>query len=133
MSPAVHLLTCSQLEVRYDAQPIEKRTPAERRALRRANLPFNELVISPHAQHPASELCEDETTVGSDFVSLAEGTFCDMGSKKWYALCDEKAGLLDNCYALNIANKTMSASFAPKLVDSLVQTLYSYDHVTTWH
>ena len=35
-------------------------------------------------------LCESAASVGSDFVSLDEQTFCDMEHKKMWQLCDAK-------------------------------------------
>lgn len=90
------------------------------------------LIVSPKAQHPASALCEDPTTVGPDFVSLHEMAFCDMGNKKWYKLCDEENGLLDNCFALDIVNRTLTGLFSHPKALGLVNELFSYDRVFEW-
>ncbi|KAF2664830.1 hypothetical protein BT63DRAFT_459443 [Microthyrium microscopicum] len=68
-------------------------TPARKR--RNAALPsFNvtssshrNLVHSHHAGHSAVELCLSKTSVSPDFVSHAEGKFCDMATKIIWPLC----------------------------------------------
>lgn len=124
-----------QLEVRYDAQPIEKRSEVERADRQnriRRGFRFTELITSPHAQHQASELCEDPTTVGPDFVSLHEGTFCDMSTKTWHRLCDQDSGLLDDCFALDIVNKTLTGVFDLAAASGSSGDLFTYDQITQW-
>ncbi|KAI7345120.1 hypothetical protein KC320_g8485 [Hortaea werneckii] len=122
-------------EVRYDAQPIEKRDTGDYSDVRehiRRSFKAHNLIISPKAQHPASALCEDPTTVGPDFVSLHEMAFCDMGNKKWYKLCDEENELLDNCFALDIVNRTLTGLFSHPKALGLVNELFSHDRVFEW-
>ncbi|KAI7261137.1 hypothetical protein KC345_g9880 [Hortaea werneckii] len=122
-------------EVRYDAQPMGKRDTGDysdvRKHIRRSFKARN-LIISPKAQHPASALCEDPMTVGPDFVSLHEMAFCDMEEKKWYKLCDEKNGLLDNCFALDVVNRTLTGLFSHPKALGLVDGLFSYDQIFEW-
>ncbi|KAI2614879.1 hypothetical protein GGR54DRAFT_321920 [Hypoxylon sp. NC1633] len=56
----------------------------------------NRLVMSNSAQHAAETLCESETSVGPDFVNVADGLFCRMSDKSLWPLCD--AALVDNCF-----------------------------------
>lgn len=129
------VLTTIQFEVRYDAQPIEKRTVEQRQERHeriRRGLKVNELIISPHAKHLASEICEDENSLGPDFLSLHEGMFCDMKNKKWYPICDDNAGLIDNCLVMNVANRTLSGLFPHPKALGLVDTLFSYDRMVQW-
>lgn len=58
--------------------------------------------------------------------------FCDMGNKKWYELCDEENGLLDNCFALDIVNRTLTGLFSHPKALGLVNELFSYDRVFEW-
>lgn len=60
-----------------------------------ARIMSDDLNISPHPYHSARELCEDPFSEGPDFVSLAEGLYCDMSTldnrKQLYPLCSEAA------------------------------------------
>ncbi|PVH73076.1 hypothetical protein DL98DRAFT_538640 [Cadophora sp. DSE1049] len=54
------------------------------------------LVKSHIATHSAVELCESPTSAGPDFVSFAEGKFCDMKGRIVWDLCSET--LLEQCF-----------------------------------
>jgi hypothetical protein len=49
----------------------------------------NQLVISEYAGHSAVEVCESLSSWGPDFVSVAEGVFCDMCLRQTYPLCGD--------------------------------------------
>lgn len=55
-----------------------------------------------------------------------------MGNKRWYHLCDEESGLLDNCFALDIANKTLTGQFSHPKALGLVDDIFAYDVITQW-
>ncbi|KAH8879531.1 hypothetical protein GQ53DRAFT_834058 [Thozetella sp. PMI_491] len=57
------------------------------------------LVISEHADHSARSVCESETSFGPDFVSLYDGSYCDMCERKLYPLCRPSAR--DGCFDLS--------------------------------
>ncbi|KAL5336717.1 hypothetical protein BJX70DRAFT_267110 [Aspergillus crustosus] len=58
--------------------------------LKRAAWADEQLVISnDETHHSASKLCASETSVGPDFVHIAEKLFCDMDSHTTYPLCSE--------------------------------------------
>ncbi len=63
----------------------------------------DDLRISSFAQHSARQLCEDAMSEGPDFVSLAEGLFCDMSTldnrKQLYPLCS--ATVTTTCFDLD--------------------------------
>lgn len=63
----------------------------------------DDLNISPHPYHSARKLCEDAFSEGPDFVSLAEGLYCDMSTldnrKQLYPLCSEAA--VTNCFDMD--------------------------------
>lgn len=62
--------------------------------------PFNDtLITSRLEQHSAKELCAWEASYGPSFVSLQEGTYCDMGTRAVWPLCTEKEGDV-GCYDL---------------------------------
>lgn len=46
------------------------------------------LVSSYHAKHTAREICANEFSLGPDFVSFSDNTFCDMETKTAWPLCD---------------------------------------------
>lgn len=52
------------------------------------NFQHDTLVVSHFERHSAKELCENPMSLGSDFVSVREGIFCDMETAKWWPLCD---------------------------------------------
>ncbi|MCJ1367919.1 hypothetical protein MMC16_007055 [Acarospora aff. strigata] len=61
------------------------------------------LVLSNIEGHSAKELCESETSLGADFVSTAEGVYCDMTAKQQWPLCSDS--ITTSCFDLN--RKTM--------------------------
>jgi hypothetical protein len=60
------------------------------------------LTISEYHGHSARSVCNSESSYGPDFVSTAEGVFCDMCDKQSYNLCDwHKGGETDEmCFHL---------------------------------
>ncbi|KAH7402344.1 hypothetical protein DE146DRAFT_754927 [Phaeosphaeria sp. MPI-PUGE-AT-0046c] len=46
------------------------------------------LVSSYHGKHTAKEICVNEFSLGPDFVSFSDNTFCDMETKTAWPLCD---------------------------------------------
>ena len=65
---------------------------------RNANLLPEHLVISDFPSHSAKEVCEDHHSLGWDFVSTSEGTYCDISVRKWWNLCSDK--FLTDCFDL---------------------------------
>lgn len=59
------------------------------RARRSVRAPWtaHELVISESQHHSADKLCKSDTSMGPDFVHVAEKIFCDMENKIEYPLC----------------------------------------------
>jgi hypothetical protein len=47
------------------------------------------LVISSEPEHNATELCASDTSRGPDFVSLFEGTYCNMQTRETLPICNE--------------------------------------------
>ena len=73
------------------------------------------------SHHSASRLCEDERSFGPDFVSYAEGRFCDMHLKAHVPLCmPVRVALI--CYDVS-----MKAVVGPE--GSVVK---NYTHVVEW-
>ena len=52
-------------------------------------VPFMEGRLVTSKRHSAAELCESPSSRGADFVSHAEGMFCDMTAKHLWPLCSE--------------------------------------------
>jgi hypothetical protein len=78
-------------------QKLRKEPILNRRVEKRAEQPHawcqeNQLIISSYTGHSAVEVCESETSWGPDFVSLAEGIFCDMCQRQAYPLCSGTGG-----------------------------------------
>ncbi|KAI6089813.1 hypothetical protein F4821DRAFT_53026 [Hypoxylon rubiginosum] len=84
---------------------------------------FNRLVMSSAAQHTAAGLCESETSVGPDFLNVADGTFCRMSDKTLWPVCDASAQIVDNCF-----NKDSQQL----IVNGLATRDVPYEHVTDW-
>lgn len=57
------------------------------------------LVVSQYAGHSAKELCESATSIGPDFVSVAEKVYCDMDTKHWWNLCSTEVST--GCFDLD--------------------------------
>lgn len=57
---------------------------------RNANMNPEHLVISDLPNQSAKEVCEDAKSLGWDFVSTVEGTYCDISAREWWYLCSDK-------------------------------------------
>ncbi|MCJ1484650.1 hypothetical protein MMC06_004823 [Schaereria dolodes] len=78
------------------------------------------LIVSHHDTHSAVELCEHDFSVGPDFVSITEETFCDMYTKLTWPLCTdalfqynndpENNGALKRDQVIRGENKVMAAN-----------------------
>jgi hypothetical protein len=70
----------------------------ERKAEADSRPAFNEtrLVRSSRPEHSAVTLCESDSSVGPDFVSLHEGKFCDMTTREILPLC--ASGIAGDCF-----------------------------------
>ncbi len=73
------------------------------------------------SHHSASRLCEDERSFGPDFVSYAEGRFCDMHRKEHVPIC-LPVGVALVCY-----NTSKKAMVGPE--GSVAK---NYIHVVEW-
>ncbi|KAI1379886.1 hypothetical protein F4677DRAFT_407913 [Hypoxylon crocopeplum] len=69
----------------------------KRSLVRRSQRSDNRLVVSEHPHHNATEVCESESSWGPDFVSKAEGVYCNMETHEAVPLCDPvmKEGCFD--------------------------------------
>lgn len=77
-------------------------------------------VVSEHASHNATYLCEHPNSKGPDFVSLAEGKACDMETRQVLDLCTDD--ITTNCYD----TKT------DKVVGGKKRAAKSYSKVIRW-
>ncbi|KAL3485664.1 hypothetical protein BJX62DRAFT_216800 [Aspergillus germanicus] len=77
----------------------ERRIKA-RRGGERISWAAEQLVISDSVHHSASRLCGSETSMGPDFVHTTEKSFCDMGAKVLYPLCESGNGTSTGCFDL---------------------------------
>lgn len=69
------------------------------------------LVVSSLPAHSAEELCRHPNSRGPSFVSLAEGTHCDMDTREVLPLC--VGGLTEGCFDLEAetaADRAMSSA-----------------------
>ncbi|OJJ52389.1 hypothetical protein ASPSYDRAFT_164879 [Aspergillus sydowii CBS 593.65] len=72
-----------------------------------------QLVVSNSTHHSAQRLCDSDTSMGPDFVHLAENYFCDMGTKTKYPLCGEStesATVTDSCFDIDSHNLLKAGS-----------------------
>ncbi|KAI9147532.1 hypothetical protein HJFPF1_12558 [Paramyrothecium foliicola] len=58
------------------------------------------LVKDNNARHPATELCESESSVGPDFLDIAHGQFCRMSDKTLWPVCG--GNVADDCFNLDL-------------------------------
>lgn len=85
--------------------PVVEMAPSRRRRrnTRRQASSFqplpDQLVVSNVTCHSAKEVCGSATSAGPDFVSVAEGLFCDMEEKVIWPLCSEVTN--ESCFDLN--------------------------------
>ncbi|RYO97129.1 hypothetical protein DL765_011298 [Monosporascus sp. GIB2] len=63
-------------------------------------LSFRNLVIDDNVEHTGRDLCESPTSLGPDFINLADGTFCRMSDKTLWPVCNEQ--ILDNCFNTDV-------------------------------
>ncbi|KAF2790472.1 hypothetical protein K505DRAFT_340377 [Melanomma pulvis-pyrius CBS 109.77] len=56
------------------------------------------LISSHHAQHGGRDLCADPFSLGPDFVSFSDSTFCDMETKTLWTLCNGETGIRRGCF-----------------------------------
>ena len=82
----------------FPSDPKVKRHARDLRK-RDSNLKPEHLVISALPAHSAKEVCEDHNSLGWDFVSTAEGTYCDISARQWYPLCS--ASVTKDCFDLD--------------------------------
>ena len=97
----------------------EKANPsrrARRNHVKRQAWMVEQLVVSNLESHSATELCESGTSNGPDFVSMAEGLFCDMSEKQVWPLCsDTTAGYCFDMDSQTIRGSSISTSTNSKV------------------
>ncbi|CAG8959800.1 hypothetical protein HYFRA_00001708 [Hymenoscyphus fraxineus] len=112
--------------------PVKKHAPVlNRREETRIEKPHewcqeNQLVVSEHAGHSATEVCESESSWGPDFVSVVEGIYCDMCHRRAYPLCGEKESR--SCFDMD--QKQIRASGNERRDGNIPQK--SYEEVRHW-
>ncbi|KAI1378582.1 hypothetical protein F4677DRAFT_372060 [Hypoxylon crocopeplum] len=82
----------------------------------------NRLVKSNSAQHTAAGLCDSPTSVGPDFLNVADGTFCRMSDKTLFPVCDG-AAIVDNCFSTDLQQLVVNGVSARDT---------PYDNVVDW-
>jgi hypothetical protein len=82
----------------------------------------DQLRISHHAEHSASELCGMDRSWGPDFISVVEGLYCDMCERDLYPLCANEHQT--NCF--NVDERVLRSS------ESLRQRVKEYISVEVW-
>lgn len=81
---------------------------APRSSKRNTNPQPSHLIVSEFDQQSAAELCGSEQSFGPDFVSVAEGIFCDMSAKEAWPLCDAAAAIVHGCFDLDTKQMVVS-------------------------
>ena len=59
------------------------------------------LIISSETSHNATELCASDTSRGPDFVSLAEGVYCNMETREVKPVCPNSMG--QDCFDVDVS------------------------------
>lgn len=77
---------------------IKSRRPLKRDVPPGGLLGDGHLIVSHFENHSAKLLCESESSIGADFVSIVEGIYCDMACKEWWPTCT--TSLLTGCFDL---------------------------------
>ncbi|KAL8928980.1 MAG: hypothetical protein Q9208_001423 [Pyrenodesmia sp. 3 TL-2023] len=86
------------------------------------------LVVSEYEGQSAQELCDSDKSRGPDFVSMAEGKYCDMSEKKTYQLCS--GSTRRECFSLDQENKRLRRRGGVKDASSSVHR--EYGKVDRW-
>ncbi|KAL8786905.1 MAG: hypothetical protein Q9213_002536 [Squamulea squamosa] len=63
------------------------------------------LIVSNYEGQSAQELCDSDKSKGPDFVSVAEGKYCDMLEKKIYKICSARYERV--CFSLDEDKKRL--------------------------
>ncbi|KAI0406548.1 hypothetical protein F4802DRAFT_613415 [Xylaria palmicola] len=72
---------------------------APRLGRRQSQRSDDRLIVSHFPSHSAIEVCESETSWGPDFVSMAEGLYCNMETHEVLPLCGNN--LTKDCFEIN--------------------------------
>ncbi|KAK5941092.1 hypothetical protein PMZ80_006369 [Knufia obscura] len=75
---------------------------------KRQEVHADRLVVSKIKQHSAIEVCNSQSSLGPDFLSMSEMMFCDMSEKTLWPVCvDETAS-----YCFNMDTQTVKGSIS---------------------
>ncbi|KAL8711714.1 MAG: hypothetical protein Q9220_003885 [cf. Caloplaca sp. 1 TL-2023] len=86
------------------------------------------LVVSDFEGQSAQELCDSDKSRGPDFVSMAEGKYCDMSEKKVYKFCSDHTRR--ECFSLDEGGKRLKRRGGLKDKNDSVQR--EYGEITRW-
>ena len=90
----------------------------------------NQVVVSEHNSNSAVQVCESESSWGPDFVSIAEGVYCDMCRCQYYPLWDGKK-MCTTCFDLGKGQLSGPARWWRR--DDRVGPVKRYDNVRYWN
>ncbi|KAK8094251.1 hypothetical protein PG997_000936 [Apiospora hydei] len=91
---------------------------------------IDRLVISEHADHSASYVCNSSSSWGPDFVSMEERLYCDMCEHQLWKLC---AGPEDSdCFDLDVHRLRLGSSLGRRTEDNEHVVLKEYISVKRW-
>ncbi|KAF2460329.1 hypothetical protein BDY21DRAFT_162032 [Lineolata rhizophorae] len=85
------------------------------------------LVVSGSTQHMAADVCAGENTFGPDYISLADGMYCDMSTREVMPLCTDD--LVDDCFDLDDMDPEVSRS---KVKKRGLRSTGEYSRVMDW-
>ena len=88
-----------------------------------------QIVKSKLDTHTATSLCESDTSRGPDFVSLAEGKFCDMETKTLWSIC--KGQKDEDCFD-NDTHLMRGVKKLGKMAGRAATWAKNYTKVTIW-
>lgn len=101
-----------------------------RASKRNTNPQPSHLIVSKFDNQSAAELCGSDQSYGPDFVSVAEGIFCDMSAKEAWPLCG--AGIAHGCFDLDTNQMVSQGSQRRDEQTGRSVPVKSYDTVGQW-
>lgn len=118
---------CPPLFPSADRQ-LKKQSESKRSLAQRQEAMSDEVVISSRPGNDVFDLCGSETSLGPDYVSLAEGMFCDMSTKTLWPLCGDL--LAKGCF--DVEEKKMKWANRELKKRHEGDGEKAYTRVTTW-
>lgn len=106
--------TCDMAECN-DKRDVASNTTLPSRPWPRSQKSAEQLIVNSRPQQSAIELCNSPMSRGADFVSTAEGLFCDMDTKTLYPICSAGVAADLDCFDIDSKEPHLRTAFERKL------------------